>query len=112
MIFSEKKIQRRKFLKMGSLAIASIAITMRAANSAMAAQPHLEETDATAQGLGYKHDAAKTDKAKFPKYKAGEVCDGCQLYQGKAGEAWGGCPIFAGKDVNAKGWCSAYVKKA
>ena len=106
------KIQRRKFLKMGSVAIASIAITMRAAKSAMAAQPHVDESDATAQSLGYKHDAAKVDKAKFAKYKAGEACNGCQLYQGKTGEPWGGCPIFAGKDVSAKGWCSAYVKKA
>ena len=112
MTFSIMKTQRRKFLKMGSAAIASIALAMRAAESASAAQPHLDESDATAQALGYKHDAAKVDKAKFPKYKAGEACDGCQIFQGKAGEAWGGCPIFAGKDVNAKGWCSAYVKKA
>jgi hypothetical protein len=107
MIFDTTKIKRRNFLKMGSLAIASIAITMRSGNSAMAAQPHVEESDATAQ-----HDAAKTDKAQFPKYKVGEACESCQLYQGKSGDAWGACPIFAGKDVNAKGWCSAYVKKA
>lgn len=107
-----KKIQRRDFLKMGSLAIASLAITMRAAKSATAAQPHLDESDTTAQSLGYKHDATKVDKAKFPKYKAGEACESCQLYTGKAGEAWGACAIFAGKDVNAKGWCSAYVRKA
>ncbi len=96
---------------MGSLAIASIAISGGAAKSAMAAQPHLDEGDTTAQSLGYKHDATKADKVKFPKYKAGEACESCQLYTGKAGEAWGACPIFAGKDVNAKGWCSAYVKK-
>ena len=112
MISSTKKIERRKFLKMGSLAIASIAVTMRTAKSATAAQPHIDEGDTMAQSLGYKHDATKTDKAKFPKYKAGETCANCQVYLGKAGEAWGGCPIFVGKDVNAKGWCSAYVKKA
>jgi hypothetical protein len=112
MTSSTKRFQRRQFLKLGSLAVASVAITMRAAQFALAAQPHLEESDATAQSLGYKHDAATADKAKFPKYKAGEACASCQLYQGKAGDAWGGCPIFAGKDVNAKGWCSAYVKKA
>ena len=111
MTSNAKSFQRRKFLKLGSLAVASIALATRVAKSAIAAQPHLEESDATAQSLGYKHDAAKADKAKFPAYKAGDVCAGCQLYQGKAGEAWGGCPIFAGKDVNAKGWCSAYAKK-
>ena len=112
MTTSNIKIHRRNFLKMGSLALASIAVAISAEKSATAAQPHVDESDATAQGLGYKQDAAKTDKTKFPKYKAGETCDNCQLYQGKAGDAWGGCPIFAGKDVSAKGWCSAYVKKA
>jgi hypothetical protein len=112
MTFNAMKTQRRKFLKMGSVTIASMAITLRAAKSAIAAQPHVDESDATAQALGYKHDVAKVDKAKFPAYKAGDACDGCKLYQGKPGEAWGGCQIFAGKDVNAKGWCSAYVKKA
>ena len=112
MTSNPKHFQRRTFLKLGSLAVASIAISTRTFTSALAAQSHLEESDATAQSLGYKHDAAKADKAKFPAYKAGDVCAGCQLYQGKAGESWGGCPIFAGKDVNAKGWCSAYVKKS
>ena len=111
MTANTKTIQRRNFLKLGSLAVVSLTIATRAPRSAMAAQPHLEESDATAQSLGYKHDAAKADKAKFPAYKAGDACVGCQLYQGKAGEAWGACPIFAGKDVNAKGWCSAYAKK-
>jgi hypothetical protein len=106
------KIQRRDFLKIGSLAIASIAIVARVGKPARAAEPHVDEKDASAQSLGYKHDAINVDKAKFAKYKAGEACANCQLYQGKAGEAWGPCPIFSGKQVSAKGWCSAYVKKA
>jgi hypothetical protein len=111
MTLSSKTNQRRKFLRMSSLAVASVGFAMCVSKSATAAQPHLDESDATAQALGYKHDAAKADKVKFPKYKAGEACESCQVYTGKAGDAWGGCPIFAGKDVNAKGWCSAYVKK-
>jgi hypothetical protein len=106
------KIQRRDFLKVGSLAIASIAIATGTAKFARAAEPHVDEKDAPAQSLGYKHDATKVDKAKFVKYKIGETCANCQLYQGKAGEARGPCPIFSGKAVSAKGWCSAYVKKA
>ena len=105
-------MQRRDLLKVGSLAVASIAIGARLGTSARAAAPHVDEKDATAQSLGYKHDATKVDKAKFAKYKAGEACANCQLYQGKSGGTWGPCPIFAGKEVNAKGWCSAYVKKA
>ncbi len=109
---SMMKTQRRDFLKIGSLAAASIAIAARVGRPARAAEPHVDEKDATAQSLGYKHDATKVDKAKFAKYKAGEACANCQLYQGKPGGAWGPCPIFGGKEVSAKGWCSAYVKKA
>jgi hypothetical protein len=70
------------------------------------------ESDAQAAALGYKADASKADKAKYPKYAAGQQCDGCALFQGKAGAASGPCPLFAGKQVSAKGWCSAYAKKA
>jgi hypothetical protein len=60
---------------------------------------------------GYKADATKADKAKFPKYAAGQACSGCALYQGKAADAAGPCPLFAGKTVSAKGWCNAWAKK-
>lgn len=76
------------------------------------AQTALPETDATAIALGYKADATKTDKTKFPKYAAGQQCNNCALYQGKPADALGGCPLFAGKTVAAKGWCSAWAKKA
>jgi len=103
--------QRRDFLKMSTLAVATVAIGVRAGES-VAQGAQVDEKDPTAQSLGYKHDASKVDKAKFPKYAAGQTCSNCQLFQGKPGDAWGPCPIFGGKNVNAKGWCSAYVKKA
>ena len=80
--------------------------------SAFAALPLVDEKDPAAAGLGYKADAAGVDKAKFPKFAAGQNCGSCALYQGKAGDAAGGCPLFNGKQVPAKGWCSAYAKKA
>ena len=70
------------------------------------------ENDPQAAGVGYKADASKVDKAKYPKYAAGQNCASCALYQGKAGAASGGCGLFPGKQVAAKGWCSAYAKKA
>ena len=76
------------------------------------AQAMVDEKDAQAAGLGYKADATKVDKAKAPKYAAGQNCSNCALYQGKPGSAAGGCPLFAGKQVAAKGWCTAYAKKA
>lgn len=76
------------------------------------AQAMVAEGDPQATALGYKADASKADKVKYPKYAAGQQCSSCALYQGKAGAAAGGCPLFAGKQVTAKGWCSAWAKKA
>ncbi len=104
-------IGRRDFLRAGSLVAVSATIAGRAGKAAAQAA-RLDEKDAQAQSLGYKHDATKVDKAKFAKYLAGQNCANCVLYQGKPSDAWGGCPIFAGKQVAGKGWCSAYVKKA
>ena len=64
--------------------------------SAFAAAPMVDEKDPAAAGLGYKADAAGVDKAKFPKFAAGQNCSGCALYQGKAGDAAGGCPAVCG----------------
>lgn len=68
----------------------------------------LDEHDAKAESLGYRHDASQVDKARFPSYTPGQTCDTCQVYQSDASSEWGGCPVFPGKRVNAKGWCSAY----
>ena len=77
----------------------------------VSAQAMVDEKDPQAAGLGYKADATKVDKAKAPKYAAGQNCGNCALYQGGSA-ASGGCPLFAGKQVSAKGWCTAYAKKA
>jgi len=98
---------RREFvaqLGLGAIALVSGAV--------FAAPPLVAESDANAASLGYKADATKVDKSKFPKYAAGQNCGSCALFQGKAGDAAGGCPLFAGKQVAAQGWCSAYAKKA
>lgn len=76
------------------------------------AQTMVAETDAQATALGYKADATKVDRSKFPKHAAGQVCSNCALFQGTASAAAGGCPLFAGKQVAGKGWCSAWAKKA
>lgn len=90
----------------------SIAATgLVAATGAAQAQPMVSEKDPAAAGLGYKEDATKVDKAKAPKYAAGQNCGNCALFQGKAGAAAGACPLFAGKQVSAKAWCNSYAKK-
>ncbi len=87
------------------------AATAVLAVSEASAQAMLDEKDPQAVGLAYKADATKVDKAKNPKYVAGNNCANCALFQAKAGAAAGGCPLFAGKQVAAKGWCSAWAKK-
>lgn len=74
----------------------------------LAGAARLEESDAQAQGLGYKHDASEVDAATQPRYAAGQQCANCAVFQGGDAE-WGPCPIFAGKQVKSTGWCSAYV---
>ncbi len=101
------KTNRRSFVIHSVLGLTALAGAQMAQAAAM-----VDEKDPQATGLGYKADGSKVDKAKFPKYAAGQNCGNCALYQGKAGDAAGACPLFAGKQVSAKGWCSAYAKKA
>jgi High potential iron-sulfur protein len=98
---------RRTFMIQVST-VASAALVAQEAS----AQAMVSETDPQAAGLGYKADASKVDKAKFPKYAAGQACGSCALYQGKPADASGNCGLFPGKQVAGKGWCSAYAKKA
>ncbi len=103
------KHRRRSFL----IGIAGTASALAASRFAMAqANAPLSERDPQAKALGYKADAAKVDKAKFPKYVAGQLCGNCQLYQGKKTGATGPCALFSNKLVASKGWCSAWVRRA
>ena len=97
---------RRSFIRLVPLS----ALAMLTVEPAFAAD--VDPKDPQAAALGYVADATKADKAKYPRYAAGQDCLTCQLYQGKPGDASGPCPLFAGKTVAAKGWCSAFAKKA
>ena len=99
--------QRRHFMLQVALGSTTLL-----ASQVQAAAPMVDEKDPQATGLGYKADATKVDKTKFPKYAAGQACASCALFQGKPADAAGACALFAGKQVSGKGWCSAYAKKA
>ncbi len=71
----------------------------------------LSEDDPQAKSLSYVHDASKVDSADQPRYRSGQICRNCALYQGAAAEQWGNCSIFPGRQVNAAGWCSVYAPK-
>lgn len=100
---------RRKFIKAATVTLVGAA----GVSTRVQAQPaRLEEADPAAVALGYKHDAGKVDKARFPKYAAGQLCSNCVLFQGKVNDAWAPCAAVGGKLVAAKGWCNAWSKKA
>ena len=80
--------------------------------SAQAAAPVLSESDPQAVALGYKADNTKVDKTKYPQHAAGQMCSGCNFYQGKPTDPMAPCQLFAGKQVAGKGWCTAWSKKA
>jgi len=101
------KNSRRQFMILSAAGACTLAL-----NGKVQAQAMVAETDPQAVALGYRANATTVDKAKYPKYAAGQECDNCALFQGKAGAAAGGCALFAGKQVHGKGWCSAYAKKA
>lgn len=100
---------RRRFVFASLTAAAFSLVTARVA-SAQAAR--LEESDALAVSLGYRHDASKVDAKKYPAFAANRICANCQLFQAKPNEPWGPCAAVGGKLVNAKGWCVAWVPKA
>ena len=102
------KSSRRSFM----FSVVGVASTLVLQHEARADTAPVLESDANAQALGYKADAGKVDRAKYPKFQVSQACANCQFFQGKAGDATAPCTIFAGKLVNAKGWCSAYAKKA
>lgn len=102
---------RRRFIKIATASVAAApfcgALSLRMAR----AQERLEEDDELAQQLGYKHDASEVDASEWPSYAEGDICSGCQLYEGAEGDEWGPCQIFGGKLVKAQGWCQAYVAR-
>ena len=98
---------RRHFIWLIPAASFGVATLARAADAKV-----VDPADPTAQQLGYVTDASKVDKAKYPKYAAGQDCANCALFQGAAGAAQGPCPLYQNRLVEAKGWCSAWVKKA
>ena len=99
---------RRKFMLQIGLGSAAAVLAGRA----MADNTAVSETDPLPASMGYKADGTKADKAKFPRYAAGQQCGNCALYQGKPGDKTGPCLLFGGKQVTSVGWCNSWAKKA
>lgn len=72
----------------------------------------VEETEPKATAIGYKHDSAKVDKARYPKHDPGQRCHNCLAFApDKPTDEWGECDLMSDRLVNRNGWCSSYKKK-
>ena len=102
---------RRSFVKAMAAGGSALAATLATSRVSAQATPVLTESDPQAAALGYKADASKVDKAKFPQHSAEQLCSNCNFFQGKPADAMAPCQLFANKQVAGKGWCSAWMKK-
>lgn len=109
----DHQINRRTFIRrcVGAAALATAAQTGLIPVVNAADLPLVTEDDPMAVTLGYVAEAARADKAKYPKYEAGQECAGCIFYTGPEGSAQGPCGVFPGKAVVAGGWCSTWTAK-
>jgi len=81
-----------------------------ACGRAMATTKKFDEAEPKAVSLGYKHDAAQVDKARFPKHTPAEKCNNCMAWLGKPADPRAECDLTADRLVSNGGWCSSYVK--
>ena len=107
---------RRNFLKTLGFTIAAMPLLqIRGARANDTTPARVDESDPAAQALGYRHDVADVDVAKYPRSAPADGvqpnCRNCVLFQAKGDETWAGCAIFPGKHVNAAGWCNAWAPK-
>jgi len=93
-------------------AVPAVAVVLLAGRHVSAQAAKVDENDAAAVSLGYKHDAADVDTTKYAQFVKGNICANCKLYAGSPSDPWAPCGAFGGKQVNANGWCIAYAKKA
>lgn len=88
---------RRRFIKIGGAAIASMPLLFWAGKSAAAVNANLRTA------LKYQDKAGPENK----------ICSGClQFVPGKAAADLGGCKLFPGDtEISPKGYCMGWVAK-
>lgn len=112
---SEKRINRRNFLKLG-VTVGGSALALSAIPINLVAGDDVSEDEPLAQAMGYSADASTVDIAKFPK-RAGDAgakqfCNNCALFAGEADADTAPCSIFQNRPVKGAGWCNAWVAKS
>ena len=78
------------------------------------AQDRLTEEDQMAKMFLYVHDAADVDISNpmAARFKPGQNCANCMLFQTSEDPEWGPCSIFQYKLVKAKGLCIVWALKS
>lgn len=108
---SRNGLTRRGFVKASAVTVGALSAGgLLSAGTAQAEDmPKVDESDPTAQGLKYVHDATQVDAGT----RGGDdrICETCQLYTGEDGSEWGACTLFPKKLVAANGWCTAWAKR-
>lgn len=76
---------------------------------ARAALKKVEENEPKAVAIGYRHDTAKVDRARYPKHQPSQNCANCLAYvPEKPADEWGECDLMSDRLVHRNGWCSSY----
>lgn len=101
-------IGRRGFLQ-GVLVATTCAgpVVGAVAQAEEATDNRVKEGDPQAVALGYVHDAAQVDAAKYPRFDPSQTCANCSLMRDRTSE-WGPCLLIGGRKISAAGWCSAW----
>lgn len=102
----QSPMTRRRFVRATGAVAVAVPLASLLATRPSLAQDKLSEDDATAQALGYVHDASTSDNAAR---QEGAICANCSLYaKDQEQDGWAPCSIFPGKLVNGEGWCTVW----
>ncbi len=115
----DQKANRRRFFKLGMVALASapflkIGKVFADGDTCKVTKPTdeavlnrmVKEDDPAAKRLDYIEVA--TD-SKHPNFKPGELCKNCRFYRHQQEkDGWAPCTMLANRYVTACGWCRSY----
>ena len=110
------RVSRRAVCKSVLTAVGTVALGPVSLRALAQSEAKVDEGEAAAVALGYRHDASQVDTEAHPK-RAGaqgarQFCDNCALFEGEPGDQWAPCSIFQGRKVAGKGWCNAWVSRS
>lgn len=100
-------INRRIFVKMGSVATAAALTHQTQASEAL---ERLPEDNPQATALNYVEDVEANPPEGFNE-GSGQNCANCMHYK-SVDDTWGSCNLFPGYKVTAAGWCSGWVAQS